>query len=129
MAQNNFIGGIMTILCAGKGQAIGVGRKMAVKSNGQKNEIPKQQYMKDSVNLNGCAQDDATMSHWIKKKNESKATLKLYKSVQSVNDALLTVSSAKERIVAFLKEEPLRIKKVEECVLVMVYCIIQILQN
>eukprot|EP01084_Bolivina_argentea_P178382 308344_1 len=96
---------LLSLICPGSGK--GFGRKMAIKTNNKKNDSQFNAYIKDSVNLNGCDTDNATITkHWNKKSYYCDIVdIICYKSNQSCCDAQLTVQSAINRIRSWAKED------------------------
>eukprot|EP01084_Bolivina_argentea_P157886 275109_1 len=92
----------LSLICPGSGNQFGTSRKVAKKTDNKANAIKSNIYIKYSINLQGSAQDDATMTKYVKSYTGSGIK---YKSNQSVTDAQLTVYSAKQRIRVWMKEE------------------------
>eukprot|EP01084_Bolivina_argentea_P239216 402092_1 len=95
---------ILSLVCAGSGQKYGKGKKVALKTNRKSNNVDLSKInIKNSVNLNGCDQDNATVAKYVSWYNRRNWGL-MYKSKQSCCDAQLTVSSARNRIRSWLQE-------------------------
>eukprot|EP01084_Bolivina_argentea_P257722 434262_1 len=105
---------VLCLLCPGKGSSYGNPRMIASATNKKNHnlDIPKH-YIYNSVNLYGCSIDNATLTKFIKRENTAKRASEdliicYYKSMQSCCDAQLKVSTATNRIKAWLEEDDVR---------------------
>eukprot|EP01083_Nonionella_stella_P032649 89357_1 len=97
---------LLSLCCPGTGGK-GVGKQVAVKSNGKINDIKNgANKISAAIHLNGVDEDNSTINKWMRSEPlfQDKKT-NAYKSKQSRCDATIKIKGAKKRVKAWLNEE------------------------
>eukprot|EP01084_Bolivina_argentea_P088300 159443_1 len=97
---------LLTLICPGSIKTPGVGRKMAIKTDEKTHIVidPNKPQKKNAIHLQGCDQDNTTITKWFSKMCKSEHHTG-WKSDKSCYDALLKVADAKRRISVWLNEK------------------------